>query len=146
VIDFRFGIQSLIIMASSYAWRYWAEQTLRSQNRDLQKLITFCTNNSLLCQFPPSSQIIMSKEMKIIDYGKNSILFNQGDTIDDEYFYIVLKGQLVVYTSSEYELQRKDNESITDWWIKHGGTLDNINYGHIVGYVQRGKLKVFNCF
>jgi hypothetical protein len=124
VIDFRFGIQSLIIMASSYAWRYWAEQTLRSQNRDLQKLITFCTNNSLLCQFPPSSQIIMSKEMKIIDYGKNSILFNQG----------------------EYELQRKDNESITDWWIKHGGTLDNINYGHIVGYVQRGKLKVFNCF
>jgi len=120
------------------SWRWTAEQVLRAPIKDVQKLIAYCQHNSLLCQFPSSSQIKMSHAMELIDCKRHTSLFNQGDSLaQNAYFYIVLKGKLVIYTNAVYELERSANESIQEWWMKSGGQLNNIDLGTMVGHCGR---------
>ena len=126
------------------AWRWSAQQVLeapletKTHPDNLQKLINFCQHNTLLSQFPPSSQIEMSKTMSIQYLDKGSTLFNQGDPVNSKsMFYIVLKGKLAVHYHAQFEVHRKENETIDEWWVASGGTLNTVDYGTFLNFCLR---------
>lgn len=65
---------------------------------DARILSQFCSQNTLIKQFPESAFENFTKNMAIQTFIEDEVLFYQGQSIsDDSYFYILLSGKLALF-------------------------------------------------